>query len=282
MNNGIPYFPLDVHLDDKFELIEAEFGLTGFAVVVKLFQKIYGDNGYYCEWTYDVALLFARKIGLGVNAVSEILRASIKRGIFDSRLYEEYHILTSKGIQNRYLEAVSRRKKVEIQKAYLLVKVAQKYENVYILDENVYISDKNAYIFEQSKEEESKVKKSRGKQSNKDDSAAPAIQTYISVFGAEPSANIKTKIKTWLKKVSVDVIVYAINEADANNARKWAYVEKILNNHYSAGRTTLDAILANKRTYNHDTAALSVFQPADVDYDALEKIMRAKYEKEDT
>ena len=278
MNNGIPYFPLDVHLDDKFELIEAEFGLTGFAVVVKLFQKIYGDNGYYCEWTYDVALLFARKIGLGVNAVSEILRASIKRGIFDSRLYEEYHILTSKGIQNRYLEAVSRRKKVEIQKAYLLVKVAQKYENVYILDENVYISDKNAYIFEQSKEEESKVKKSRGKQSNKDDSAAPAIQTYISVFGTEPSANIKSKIKVWLKKVSVDVIVYAINEADANNARKWAYVEKILNSHYSAGRTTLDAILLNKRTYNHNTANLGVFQPAaDVDYDELEKIMREKY-----
>ena len=27
MNSGIPYFPLDVHLDDKFELIEAEFGL---------------------------------------------------------------------------------------------------------------------------------------------------------------------------------------------------------------------------------------------------------------
>lgn len=36
MKSGIDYFPLDVSLDDKFELIEAEFGLTGFAVVVKL------------------------------------------------------------------------------------------------------------------------------------------------------------------------------------------------------------------------------------------------------
>ena len=43
MSNGITYFPLDVHMDDNIELIEAEFGLTGFAVIVKLYQKIYGD-----------------------------------------------------------------------------------------------------------------------------------------------------------------------------------------------------------------------------------------------
>ena len=42
IKNGVDYFPLDVHLDKKFELIEAEFGLTGFAVVVKLLQRIYG------------------------------------------------------------------------------------------------------------------------------------------------------------------------------------------------------------------------------------------------
>ena len=30
--SGIDYFPLDVILDEKFELIEAEYGLTGFGV----------------------------------------------------------------------------------------------------------------------------------------------------------------------------------------------------------------------------------------------------------
>ena len=54
LKDGVTYFPLDVVLDEKFELIEAEFGIKGFAVVVKLYQKIYGQ-GYYCEWT-DVAL----------------------------------------------------------------------------------------------------------------------------------------------------------------------------------------------------------------------------------
>ena len=36
IKDGVDYFPFDVSLDEKFELIEAEFGLTGFAVIVKL------------------------------------------------------------------------------------------------------------------------------------------------------------------------------------------------------------------------------------------------------
>ena len=157
MKEGIEYFPLDVCLDDKFELIEAEFGLTGFAVVVKLLQKIYGQFGYYCEWNIEVALLFAKRIGLGGSVVSEIVAASIRRGIFDKTMHDRYGILTSAGIQKRYFEAVSRRKIVKIKKAYLLVPCAQIPKNVYISEENVYISCENVDISKQSKVEESKV-----------------------------------------------------------------------------------------------------------------------------
>lgn len=157
MKSGIEYFPLDVCLDDKFGLIEAEFGLTGFAVVVKLFQKIYGQFGYYCEWTNEVALLFAKSIGLGGGVVSEIVSASIKRGIFDKAMYDRYLILTSAGIQKRYFEAVSRRKIVRVNGAYLLVDCAKISKNVCISDENVNIFSKNVCISGQSKVEESKV-----------------------------------------------------------------------------------------------------------------------------
>ena len=160
---GIPYFPLDCQLDDKFALIEAEYGLTGFAVVVKLFQRIYGRCGYYCEYTNEVALLFSKEIGLGCNVVSEIVSAAIRRGIFDKKLYDEYHVLTSVGIQERYFEAVSRRKKVEIKNEYLLLKCDQLPKNVDISEKNVDISSKNADIFEQSKVKKSKVKESKVK-----------------------------------------------------------------------------------------------------------------------
>lgn len=160
---GIPYFPLDCQLDDKFALIEAEYGLTGFAVVVKLFQRIYGRCGYYCEYTNEVALLFSKEIGLGCNAVSEIVSAAIKRGIFDKRLYDEYHILTSEGIQERYFEAVSRRKKIEIKKQYLLLKCDHLPKNADISGENADIFQKNADISKQSKVKKSKVKESKVK-----------------------------------------------------------------------------------------------------------------------
>ena len=159
--SGIDYFPLDVVLDAKFELIEAEFGLTGFGVVVHLLQEIYGKAGYYIEWTEEVALLFARKVGLGGSVVSEIVEASIRRGMFDKEKYDKYRVLTSKGIQTRYFEAVSRRKVLEVDYNILLVDVAKILTNVDIQAKNVNILSKNADISEQSKVEKSRVEKSR-------------------------------------------------------------------------------------------------------------------------
>lgn len=154
---GLDYFPLDTALDTKFDLIEAEFGLTGFAVIVKLFQKIYGEFGYYCEWTKEVALLFSRKVGEGYNVVSEIVSAAVKRGIFDKDLYEKYEILTSKGIQERYFEAVSRRLQIKVENKYLLVKLGQNSDSVSNNPINADINSANAGRNAQRKVKESKV-----------------------------------------------------------------------------------------------------------------------------
>lgn len=159
--SGIDYFPLDVDLDTKFQLIEAEFGLKGFAVIVKLFQRIYGEQGYYCEWNDEVALLFGRNTGLGDSVVSEIVTASIRREIFDKALYDQYGILTSRGIQKRYWEAVSRRTSVEFKEEYLLFCDIKKKENVNILSENVNRNQKNVCSFRQRKGKESKEEESK-------------------------------------------------------------------------------------------------------------------------
>lgn len=121
IKQGLSYFPLDVALDTKFQLIEAEFGLKGFALVVKLLQKIYGEQGYYCEWTDEVELLFASKSGVGGDFVSELIKGCIKRGFFDEGMLNKYGILTSKGIQKRYVEA-KRGDISKIEKEYFLLK----------------------------------------------------------------------------------------------------------------------------------------------------------------
>ena len=129
---GLDYFDLDCYVDDKIKMVQAEFGLAGFAVVVKLFQVIYRERGYYCEWNNNKAVLFACEecSNCGVNKVNEIVGACIRQGIFSDELYKKYGILTSSGIQKRYFNAVSKRKKVEVEKDYLLIKFAHNSINV--------------------------------------------------------------------------------------------------------------------------------------------------------
>ena len=266
MNNGINYFPLNVHLDDKFELIEAEFGLKGFAIVVKLFQKIYGQQGYYCEWTEDVALLFGKNVGLGGDAVSEIVRAAIKRGIFDSELYDKYQILTSRGIQERYFEAVSRRKEVEVRKEYLLIKVDQIYKNVRILNVN---------ISEQKKVEASKLKEKRVEEKELPRLPVRIVKLYENNIAPLTPITLQG-LDDWLNAMSEDVVEYAISEAVKNNKRNYKYIEAILRNHFNAGRTTLAEVQSAKRAYKGNENELSINRDDNIDYDELEKIMREK------
>ena len=160
MKSGIDWFPLDVALDSKWELIEAEFGLTGFGVVVHLLQEIYGKEGYYIEWTEEVALLFVRRYGVGGNVVSEIVGASIRRGLFDKNIFDQYRILTSKAIQKRYFEAINRRKEIVVDDRVIMVNLADFFKNVNIKHKNVNILDENDDISKQSRVEKSRVEKS--------------------------------------------------------------------------------------------------------------------------
>lgn len=119
---GLDYFPLDTKLEDDVELLEAEFKLEGFAILIKLWQKIYA-NGYYINWEKDNELLFSRRINAEINLVNSVINGCFQRNLFHKGLHEKYKILTSKGIQDRYLTAASqsKRKHIQITKEYCLV-----------------------------------------------------------------------------------------------------------------------------------------------------------------
>lgn len=129
MKQGVDYFPLDTVLDAKFELIEADFGIKGFGVIVKLFQKIYAEQGYYVEFDRDIILVVAHRWGVNANLVSDIAAKAVSVGIFDRNMYEKHKILTSVGIQKRYLKMTRKRAFSNIRSEYSLLKVAQNPEN---------------------------------------------------------------------------------------------------------------------------------------------------------
>ena len=122
---GLDYFALDVcftDTDDCIDLLEAEHGLVGFAMLIKLWQKIYA-NGYYICWNDDAVMLFARKVNETTNKVSSVINSAFRRKIFDRSAYKNFGVLTSRGIQRRYITtcAAAKRKHIIIDRRYLLV-----------------------------------------------------------------------------------------------------------------------------------------------------------------
>lgn len=104
---GLDYFPHDTHTDEDtaLQLLEAEFGLDGYAVYFKLLESIYAQ-GYAKQWGEDECLLFAKKMGaVTVPKLSEIIKGCVRRSLFDEGVYNLFQILTSKAIQQRWLEA---------------------------------------------------------------------------------------------------------------------------------------------------------------------------------
>lgn len=236
---GLEYFYLDCQQEQNIRLIQAEYGLKGFAVFVKLLQKIYGEFGYYCEWSKDVSLLFMSENGISSgdkNLIDEVISACIRRNIFSKELFQQYGILTSEDIQKKYINATSRRERVELKKEYLLFSVGKKNKNVVINSIYVDRNEVNADINTQSKE----------KYINNDDDV-----NYLYIRAREEADILLTRY--WSRKPTpedieiakvlisdcgidgrklnedkVELLRYAFDEASANNALNWNYVRGVL------------------------------------------------------
>ena len=261
---GLEYFPLDVSMDDNVELIEAEHGVAGFAILIKMYQKIYSE-GYYYPWSEKEQLLFSNKINVDRNTVVAVIDSCIKWGLFDQEMYKKHKILTSKGIQERYVGAVYRRKNVEMIGKYLIIDVSSN-NNIVVVGINddhnspaVIVSDSCST---QSRVDKSRVDKSRVEDSRKEDPAA-ADTDYKNVIdffnnNIHPVTPVEAeKLKDWLNDMESDVIIQAIEEAVIYNKRNYGYIATILNARLKHGIRTkqdLDAYLRDRKDIKNKDA----------------------------
>jgi len=157
IKEGLDYFSFDIDFfhDQKIEFVSAKYGIEGEIITVKLLCKIY-RNGYYLNWGDDECLLFSKKVGenISFDLVKNVVDELLKRDFFNQNLYKKYNILTSKGIQKRYFEAIKRRKDFTFYNEYCLLNGVNVYNNPI----NVYINPQNVDINKQSKVKESKGK----------------------------------------------------------------------------------------------------------------------------
>ena len=168
IKSGLDYFPLDVNFyeDDKISLITAEFGIAGEAVVVRLLSKIY-KNGYFYTWGVDERLLFCRWAG-GIfrpDQVEEVVKGCLRRSVFDEQVFKMFGVLTSIGIQKRYMQAVNDRVEIPINSDYWLIdlpKNAKKTVSRRETDVNRLETEDNPPDNTQSKVKESKSDEIKG------------------------------------------------------------------------------------------------------------------------
>ncbi len=256
---GVEYFPLDVDIDqdDKVAMVEALHGVEGFGVAIKLMMKIYKE-GYYYEWTEREQILFSRRVNVDINRVNVIINDCIKWGLFDENLYNEHQILTSKGIQSRYLEIVKRRTLVEFIDVFLLIStdLFKNLNNIVIVDINGVIADINQVNESnstQSKVKESKVKESIVNNNNGDscpqvvdnlkDKNLSLIATAFQQNGfGTINATIKELLVELLEEYPFEWIEPAIKKAVESNIRKLSYVKGILKNWNANGGMQLESV----------------------------------------
>ena len=255
MKRGIDYFSFDVDFfeDEKIQFISARFGIKGEIFTIRLLTRIY-RVGYYIHWDDDAAFLFSKVAGRGEIApdlANSIVHELVKRGFFNKSLFNSFRILTSRGIQERYLKACERRKFVEVDQKYLLVD-PQNFKNIHvltssthskdkcihdvnILNGNVHISKKNDNVFPQSKVKESKVKESKGEGIDKQISIPETSSAdmkklqneFIQLAGGMSTIQY-VKLNELLQLHPIDRVLEAIHIAKDRDKRKLSYVEGIL------------------------------------------------------
>lgn len=131
IKQGLTYFPFDVDFfnDEKIEAISGEFGIKGEIVAIKLLTAVY-RNGYFIEWSEMLQMKMLKSLpSISKELLDQIISRLIRWEFFDENLFNSAQILTSKGIQKRYFEAMKRNKGREYL-PYLLVSVAKTTVNV--------------------------------------------------------------------------------------------------------------------------------------------------------
>jgi len=112
--------------DKKIRLLLAEFGASSVIFVLYVFGKAYEGDGYFLMWDKDECLLAADTVRKPPTYVNEVLQGCLSRSIFDKRVFQMFGVLTSAGIQRRYIRGCEKRDSITMIDEYCLLDICSK------------------------------------------------------------------------------------------------------------------------------------------------------------
>jgi hypothetical protein len=160
---GLDYFNLDTNVfsDRKIRRLVHVFGTKGFTIYIFVLCAIFDDKGYFVQCDDDFLFDIQDRFNLKENLVNQVINYSVKLELFSAAMYQNFKILTSKSIQDRYVLIMTQSKRnFKIHKNYnLLVNLE---ENLINSEETPINSEEtpiNSEFGTQKKEKEKKEKK---------------------------------------------------------------------------------------------------------------------------
>lgn len=246
--DGIDYFPFDVGFlqDKKIRLIKGEYGAKGVLVVLQLLSSIYKENGYFTTCDSDDFILVADAVGCGCDpkTIEEVVQGCLRRSIFDSGVFEAFGVLTSRGIQRRYLRALSTRDNIDIIEEYWLLDIDDKkdvpasiskkitFKNVFLQNNSVNLQRNSVNL---QKNPQSKVKKSKVKESKENSGGFSQVFEVFEHCGFKVDGYTAELLAEYAETYSEQWVCEAIRRAAKQGKKTMRYVEGILRNWDRAG-----------------------------------------------
>lgn len=239
---GVEYFPLNVNFinDLKVRKLLLSCGAESIAVLIYLLSTIYKDEGYYVEIHEDEIDLIALDVNVTPEFVLEVINKACEVRFFDVNLYNNFNILTSKGIQERYLKITERRKNSVVITQFNLINVYNNSVNVNNNSINVDNNLVNVYKSTQSKVKESKEKKSKVKSLSNDSvknvyltetekrdyTNKKIYELYLNGVG-QISPTIKERLDDLVELYGMEHVIVAINTTIESGGSSIKYVETV-------------------------------------------------------
>jgi len=194
---GLDYFSHDTNASTsrEVEYLEAQHGLIGYAIYLKILEKVYGHEGYFLPWTEIDQAIFAKRLNIQKSEMDAIIETCFDIGLFSRWVYDANHVLTSAGIQRRFLQATEKRIKQTIKPEHIIK------ENISDAETNQKAEKKQVSASEstQSKVKESKEEKRIKTSCASGDARLEDFERFWGIFGDK-----RGREKAWAawKKIS--------------------------------------------------------------------------------
>ena len=253
LKDGVDYFPKDTDFygDDKVRLLRAEFQSKGMYLLDYLLCDLYGKNGYFIRWGKDKCYLVSDGAGCGCapNFVEEFVNRCVACSFFDERVFSVFGVLTSSGIQRRYIRMFNSRPDIPMIKEYWLLDVNDKKDVPKgALDKLTFKSIKSTENPDKSTENpQNKIEESKDIYMD-EGTLREVAQSFEMTFGKTIGGLDRTIILELVQRYPKDLIIEAIRVAKANNAASAKYIRSILLRLEEQGITTMSQYIASKQS----------------------------------